>query len=119
MALTVDGIRIPAYVQAKGEGAIEAYLVEQKQKIGMPHPMPALAKGEDRAARDAQWATKIAELNEANRAEDAKLAEQVAKAEPGATPPVINGPPVPRAQHKAQPPAQPAPAPSPAPEPSK
>lgn len=96
MALTVDGIRIPAHVQAKGAGAIEAFVTGEKQKIGMPHPMPPLAEGEKKADRDAQWAPKLAALAEQQAKEEAAAAATVTAA------PIVNPPPVARAQHRGQ-----------------
>jgi len=115
MALTVDGIRIPAHVQAQGNDAIEAYVRDLKSRVGLPHPAPKLEPGETAAARAEQWAPKLAQVAELQAKEQAE-AEKIIVTK-GA--PIVvgaeNPPPVARAQHRAQP--APKPAESPAPEP--
>jgi|SRR5579872_619720 len=111
MALTVDGIRIPAHVQAQGNDAIEAYVRDLKSQVGLPHPAPKLEPGETTAARAEQWAPKLAQIAELQRQQQEE-AEATVTAKPRENPP-----PVTRAQHRAQPAPKPADAPTPAPEP--
>jgi len=113
MALTVDGIRIPAHVQAQGNDATEAYVRDLKARVGIPHPAPPLETGEGAppraaqlAARAEQWAPKLAQIAELQAKEQAE-AEATVTAKPRENPP-----PVARAQHRAQ--ATPKPAEPPA-----
>src|SRR6185312_17031312 len=106
MALTVDGIRIPAHVQAQGNDAIEAYVRDLKSRVGLQPPAPKLEPGETAAARAEQWAPKLAQIAELQAKEQAE-AEATVTAKPRENPP-----PVARAQHRAQ--ATPKPAEPPA-----
>ena len=102
MALTVDGVQVPAHVQAQGNAAIEAYVQEMKQIGGIPHPLPKLAQGETKASRDASLAPQLAQIAE----HQAKAQAEAEKIIVTKVAPIVlgaeNPPPVARAQHRAQ-----------------